>query len=117
MQIGLSSLVASSDEALGGAIGQEAFDFRPVRIKLTFAGSSWAPELHALRLAEAEGFGGPLGDQLSLNLCRHRERHRHNLALNAVIEVPVALDGVDADALLGRDGENLHTLQHTAAQS
>lgn len=46
MQIGLSSLVASSDEALGGAIGQEAFDFRPVLIKLTFAGSSWAPELH-----------------------------------------------------------------------
>jgi hypothetical protein len=34
-----------------------------------------------------EGLGGPLGNEITLDLGRHREGHRHNLALDAVIKL------------------------------
>lgn len=41
---------------------------------------------------------------------REVKDHRHNLALDTVVEPPVAFDGVDADALQHRQGEDFHTV-------
>ena len=116
MKVCFGGLVAFGNESLRGPIGQQAFNLRSVRIQLTFAHAFWSPQLHTLRLPEAEGFLRALRDQIVLNLRRHRKRHRNDFALNTLIQSPIAFDGIDVDAFLRGEGENLHTLQHTAAQ-
>lgn len=67
-------------------------------------------------LACGQRFRGPLRDETSFNLCGHGKGHRHDLALDTVVELPIAFDSVDTDALLHSQGEDFHTLQHAAAQ-
>src|SRR6266581_1896361 len=116
VQIGVGGFISSRDKALCGAGGQEPFNLWSVDIELAFARSTRSSQLHPLCLAETQRFGGALRDEIALKLRRHRERHGDNLALHTLIEMPVAFDRIDTDALLQGDGENLHTLQHAPPQ-
>ena len=116
VQVCFGGFVALRDEALRRSVRQQAFDLRAVRIKLTFAHAFWSPQLHPLRLPVAQRFLCPLRNQIALNLRRHGKRHRNNFALNTLIQSPIAFDGINVDTSLRGERENLHTLQHTAAQ-
>ena len=52
-----------------------------------------------------------------LNFRRHGEGEGHNLALHTAVKLPVALDRIDADTLLGGERENFHAFEHTPAQA
>src|SRR5260370_30027730 len=78
-----------------------------------FGPSEW----HSLLLARLERFCRALRDQISLNFRRNREGHGNNFTLDTAIELPIPLDGVNMQSLFGRNGENLDTFEHAAAQA
>src|SRR3954463_4513368 len=95
VQVGLGGVIALRDELLRRAVRQQALDLRPKGIQLALARSPGPAELQSLGLPEAQGFLRPLRDQVPLDLRRYRERQRDDLALDALVELPVALHGVD----------------------
>lgn len=98
MEISLGGVVTPGDERLSGAIGQQAFYFRAELVKLALAGAFWPAELMSLLFLETEGFPGPLGNQISFNFCCHRKCHGDDLALDGLVQLPVSLDCINADA-------------------
>ena len=55
-------------------------------------------------------FLGPLGDQIPLDLGDDRKGHSDDLALDASVKTPIALDRIDVDTLLSRHLQDLNTL-------
>ena len=102
---------------LGRAVGQQRRDFRLVGIELALAWPLGSAEFDPSALSGAQGFLGPLREEIMFNFRRHGEREGHDLALHTVVELPVALDRIDADALLGGKSENFHAFEHTPAEA
>ena len=98
-------------------VGQQRLDVSLVGIELALAWPLRPAEGDPRALPGAQRFFGPLREQIMLNFRRHGEGEGHNLALHTAVKLPVALDRIDADALLGRERENFHAFEHTTAQA
>src|SRR5215211_887452 len=102
---------------LGRAVCQQRRDFRLVGIELALAWPLGSAEFDPSALSGTQGLLGPLRDEIMFNFRRYGEREGHDLALHTVVELPVTLDGIDADALLGGKSQHLHAFEHTPAEA
>ncbi len=75
-------------------------DVTPVGLEMTRR----AAEADALGFFGRQSAAGALADQVALDFRRHTQYHRHDLGLEAAVELPVAFGGVNSDALLGALG-------------
>lgn len=116
-QISARGSVLFGDPGFGCSIFEQRFYLCSMGIELALANAFRASQWHALLLPCSQCLSRSLGDQVPLNFCGHRKGHCHNLALDTVVELPVAFDGIDADTFLHGQGENLHALQHTPPQA
>lgn len=116
MEVGLAGVVAPGDEGFGRAVLEQGFNLRAEGVKFALARAFGPSHRQARSFAVSQGFFGAGADEIALYLRRDAKRHRHDFALQAAVQRPVALDRVDMNPFLRGDAENLHTFQHRAAK-
>ncbi len=110
-QISTRRPIFLGNPGLRRSVLEECRDFHLMRVQLAFADTSGAAQRHPLLFASSERLRGPLGNQVTLNFSGHGKGHCYNLALDAVVQLPVPFDGIDADTLLHSQRKDFHALQ------
>ena len=107
----------SGNEFLGRPISQKSFYLWSEGVQLAFAGSLRPSQLHSRRFFCSESLFRPLRNEIFFNFRRHWKCHGNDFALDAMVQLPVALHGVDINPFLSGNWKNFHTFEHASTQS